>query len=275
MVITLHIDYPNYTQEMRFTNNYKSPSKAELDVSKLLDPSIEYDVNSSIPVPESLESERVQIVPYVPSQHAKLFYNGLAAHPDLTRYLPLDFPTFESWVEAHESFIRQDPTSTLFVIIDKTKTPAPSSLEAERIPNGRMAGVIGWLHGYAANLNLEIGPVIIFPEFQKTFVSANAIGLLLKYALDLPSQGGLGYRRVAWQASPLNEPSIKAAEKMGFVKEGILRWTWVLAEGRKGREVKGEERGKGDGRDSIYLSLCWDDWEGGAREKVLKRMERV
>ena len=29
------------------------------------------------------------------------------------------------------------------------------------------------------------------------------------------------------------------------------------------------------GRDTAMLSLCWDDWEGGAKEKVEKIMRRT
>ncbi|KAF8907861.1 acyl-CoA N-acyltransferase [Gymnopilus junonius] len=251
---------------MSFINSYKGPKQSEVDISRLLttEPG-EFDVNSSIPVPTNLESERVHLVPFIPSLHAEVYYEGLSKDPDFAQYLPFAFPTFESLLLFLESFIRQDPSSVVFAIIDKTKTPAPSSLESKKIPNGRLAGMIGWLHGSPQNLSLEIGPVVILPEFQRTFVSANAIGLLLKYVLDLPHK-----------ASPLNKPSIRAAEKMGFVKEGVSRWTWVLSETKKGKKIdSGRGRGDGDGRDSVFLSLCWDDWEGGVRGMVLKRMERV
>lgn len=142
---------------------------------------------------------------------------------DSGQYLPYAFPTFESFLVFFETFGRQDPSSAVFAIIDKTKSQSLSPLESKKIPNGRLAGMIGWLRGPPQNLSLEVGPVIILPEFQRTFVSANVIGILLKYVLDLPSQGGLGYRRVVWQTNPLNEASIRAAEQMGFVKKGVLR----------------------------------------------------
>jgi len=68
----------------------------------------------------------------------------------------------------------------------------------------------------------ELGPVIVLPEFQRTFVSMNAIGLLLKYVLDLPAQGGLGYRRVQWTADPLNEGIPQDCSKDGIYKGGII-----------------------------------------------------
>lgn len=135
-----------------------------------------------------------------------------------------------------------------------------------------MAGVIGVLKCSPENLKLEFGPVIIFPAFQGTYVSKHAIGAMLKYWLDVPSQGGMGFRRVSWTADPANGASVGIAEKMGFTKEALNRWTWVVPDGKPGKDVDGE-RGAEKGADRILLALCWDDWENRVREKVLKLME--
>jgi len=166
----------------------------------------------------------------------------------------------------------------LFAVIDKTQS-------ADSEDGGALAGTIGYLNTSSATLSTEIGFVVTLPPFQRTHVTSNAIGLLLQYALDLPdasadgSRGGLGLRRVQWQADSANTASIRAAERMGFRMEGLLRWDRVLRAGKENGKVGngrscplGEE---GDiGRDSVILSLCWDDWEGGAREKVISVMER-
>ncbi|KAH8759735.1 hypothetical protein BGZ57DRAFT_614301 [Hyaloscypha finlandica] len=76
------------------------------------------------------------------------------------------------------------------------------------------------------NVVTEIG-VIISPAFQRTHVSTNAVGLLLVWTLDRPSAGGLGLRRVAWQAHAENQASREVALRMGFELEGILRWQRV------------------------------------------------
>jgi len=95
----------------------------------------------------------------------------------------------------------------------------------------------------------------------------------MRYCLDLPKDGGLGFRRVQWTASPANVTSIRAAERMGMKVEGTLRWMWVLPEGKEGKKA-GEGRGAGAGRDSVLLASYWDDWENGGREDVEKIMER-
>ena len=254
---------------MTFINTYKPPI---LDDQVDISTKDTYDINSSIPVPPLLETPRVALVPFIPSIHAETIHNAMIAEPAMTKFLPFDWPTLRDFLVFIEMYLRRDPASALFTIIDKTKSPDqfvhPTIV-------GQIAGMIGWIHGSPQNLSLEMGPVMVLPEFQRTHVSANAIGLLLKYMLDLPAEGGLGFRRVAWAASPLNDASIKAAEKMGFKQEGLLRWYWVLQEGKKAKDMAGVEgRGHRDGRDSVLLSLCWDDWVQGTRDLVLQRMEQ-
>jgi len=254
---------------MPIINNYKEPDQMEIKVDQLTELG-DFDVNANIPPPHVLQSDRVQLIPFIPAIHAKVFHVEWSKYPHLAQYLSRGFPTLESLL-LYVEFIRQDERSLLFAIIDKTKSP---SSEDSRIQNGRLAGIIGWSHGSPRTRSLEFGPVIVLPEFQRTFVSTNAIGLLLKYVLDLPAQGGLGYRRVQWTADPLNEGSLRTAEKMGFIREGLLRWTWRLPPDRKGKEMPAG-RGDGEGRDSAVFALCWDDWEAGARDMVMKRMARI
>jgi len=52
---------------------------------------------------------------------------------------------------------------------------------------GALAGVIGLFFMSPENLSVEIGWVLVFPTFQRTYATTNAIGLLLRYCLELPS----------------------------------------------------------------------------------------
>ena len=72
----------------------------------------------------------------------------------------------------------------------------------------------------------------------------------------------------------MNRPSVAAAERMGMRMEGTLRWNFVLPEGKEGNASRVDDPYKGVGRDSVLLSLCWDDWENGSREKVREIMAR-
>ena len=190
--------------------------------------------------------------------------------PYLYDYLP--YGPFQTLDDFHKRFldsrIRDDTGSVLFAVYNK---------------NGKsdtLAGCMAYLNSSAPHLAAEIGHIITFPAFQRTHVTSNAVGLLLHYALDPPSAGGLGLRRVFWQANALNEKSVRAALRMDFQWEAILRWDRVLPLGKeKAGNKKGERNGDPRsgcvGRDTAMLSLCWDDWQGGARQRVDDTMART
>lgn len=244
---------------MAFVNNYK-PSQPASSA-----PPGPYDINFNLPLPPTLETDRIKLIPLIPSIHVEPYFAASQVDPTFARYLPISFPNLASF-HFFAEFIRTDPTSVLFIIIDKTKSNYDENLRES------IAGIIGLLHASPQNLSVDIGPVIILPGFQRTFVSSNAIGALLRYCLNLPSDGGIGFRRVSWTANPDNTASIRAAERMGLKQEGTLRWTWVLPLDKEGKQANG--RGEGPGRDSVLLSVCWDDWEGGVREHVDKLINR-
>ncbi|KIY66004.1 hypothetical protein CYLTODRAFT_378474 [Cylindrobasidium torrendii FP15055 ss-10] len=225
-----------------------------------------------------LENERVKLVPFIHPTHSQLM---LDAHPPDTLYDLLPLGPFTSVDQFYSSFysrrIEPNPlTDSLFAVFDKTRAPdAP-----EKEDGTTFAGMIGFLGTSFANLSTEIAYVVTLPAFQRTHVTGNAIGLLMKYALDTPDNGGLGLRRVQWCASTSNPKSANAAKRMEFVQEGIRRWNWVLSEeqgflGGNGKALReGDPRPDCVGRDSYVLSVCWDDWENGVRELVEKSMNR-
>lgn len=245
-----------------FVNNYKPGSIQEASSTE----PIPNPWNFVLPVPECIETSRVKLVPFVPSIHIEHWQTVTLQNPTLMQYIPFELDRLE---DNYRTVIHDDPRNLLFAIITKTGTTAnDDSTPAD----GTMVGVIGVVYCTPQHLKVEIGPVVVFPAYQGTHVTKHAIGAMLKYWLDVPSQGGMGFRRVAWTANPVNQASIKVAEKMGFKKEGEMRWTWVLMEGKPGKDVEGD-RGIGKGRDTAVLSLCCDDWENGLREQVLKLIE--
>ena len=207
-------------------------------------------------------------------------------YPDIFRYLPFGpFKSVDDFMENfYETRIRQ-PGYALFVIFDRTKRKTNISnhdpREVPEDPNeAPLAGLIGYINSSPDNLATEIGMVMILPPFQRTHVSSNATGLLLEYALNLPSESppGLGLRRVVWQANTLNGASVRLAERMGFKLEGVLRWQRVLSPEKSGAgriSREGDPRHDCVGRDTALLALCWDDWENGGREMVSLVMGRV
>ena len=91
-----------------------------------------------------------------------------------------------------------------------------------------LLGIIGYNNASCTLSTIEIGPVMVLPPYQRTHVSSHIIGLAMQYALDLPKEGGLGVRRLQWQAHASNAGSIKAGKRMGLKVEGIIRCVQLL-----------------------------------------------
>lgn len=251
---------------MTFVNSYKPPAPLNSQLSSMQDP---YDINWAFPLPP-LETARVKLIPFIPSLHAQTFFDSTKDYPDLFHHMAFVFPTLEAFLEMVEVYMHIESGAILFTIIDKTKPDLTNS-----DLGGSLAGVIGLFHSSESNLSTEIGPIIVTPPFQRTHVSSNAIGILLRYCFELPSAGGLGFRRVQWTANQENLASVKAAEKVGFVYEGTMRWTWILPEGKEGKKSREGDPRSGLGRDSALLAVCWDDWESGVKEHVDRMIEKV
>ncbi|KAI0261287.1 acyl-CoA N-acyltransferase [Gloeopeniophorella convolvens] len=249
---------------MAYINSYKSPEDPQLP-SEYLGPD-PYDINFSLPIDERyLETERVKLTPFIPAIHAKEYWDQLQQTPELHRFISFNFTSFDQLVRWFELGVRRDPGWVLFAVIDKAS-------------GGKMAGIIGLIKTEPANLSTEIGYVVMFKAYHRTYVTSNAVGILLRYSLELPTapHPGLGLRRVQWVTHSYNAASFNTATRMGFKPEGTLRWHWILPEGKEGN---GSQPREGDptgrpARDNKYLSFCADDWEKGGREHVDKVIDR-
>ena len=192
----------------------------------------------------------------------------------MLKYMPFGEITKEADLvtDFYEPYFR-DSSGCLFAVYDKL-TPPHASNTAD---DSNYAGFIMLAHASATNQVTEMG-IVIFPAFQRTHVTSNAIGLLLCWLLDPPPLGGLGLRRVTWNTNMKNVHSRRAAERMGFELEGIARWQ-SLCEGRTawlGVDVSELERrngtsGEAAGRHTAMYAAVWDDWDG-KRERVVKAM---
>lgn len=255
---------------MAIVNNYTA--KQEIQDSELYGPE-PYDLNFVLPIPPVLSTNKLRLVPFIPRIHAATFLEGIRGHESMFKYMPvaLEHPTdLLRFVEK----CRRDESAFLFAVID-TMRPDSNHPEWE----GSLAGLFGLLGTDKTKLVTEIGPAVVLPAFQRTHVSSHAVGLLLKYVLELPPSG-LGFRKVKWAASPINTVSNNLAKRMGFKLEGVLRWKYVLpvVEGyqKLGKEARaGDARNGLLGRDSNEWALCWDDWEESGRELVERAFARV
>lgn len=109
-------------------------------------------------------------------------------------------------------------------------------------PDGRPGPAAGWLALLdirPADAAIELGNIWFPPGLARTRASTEAMALLLEECF------ALGYRRVAWKCNTLNLASRRAAERLGFSGEGVLRAHMVV---------------RGCRRDTAYFSLLGNEW---------------
>ncbi|KIJ67830.1 hypothetical protein HYDPIDRAFT_107345 [Hydnomerulius pinastri MD-312] len=262
---------------MSFVNHcppWKSPESQVKDTN-LLGPE-PYDVNFIYPIPTHLSTSRIKLVPYVPRLHTDAFLEGMKGYESLYQHLPAAMETRRDWLVYVETFCRANAGHLLFTIIDTFRQNADPQID------GRLAGVIGLMSTSPGLLTTAIGPCIVLPAFQRTYVASHAVGLVMRYALDLPtaSPPGMGMRRIGWSAGPDNKASLKLAERLAFKYEGLLRWTYPMP-GVEDYPKAGKRPREGDplyeqlGRDTVVYGMCWDDWEARGRELVNGALARV
>lgn len=109
------------------------------------------------------------------------------------------------------------------------------------LASGRVAGATRYLNIMPKDRGLEIGGTWYGMDFQRTVVNTECKYLLLKHAFET-----LGCIRVQLKTDLRNERSQKAIERIGAVKEGILRNHMILPDGRI--------------RHSVFYSILDTEW---------------
>ncbi|MDQ2691065.1 MAG: GNAT family N-acetyltransferase [Chloroflexota bacterium] len=112
---------------------------------------------------------------------------------------------------------------------------------AIHVESGRVAGATRYLNIMPHDRGLEIGGTWYGAEFQRTAVNTECKYLLLRHAFE-----ALGCIRVQLKTDSRNERSQRAIERIGAVKEGVLRNHMVLPDGYY--------------RHSVYYSILDTEW---------------
>ena len=106
--------------------------------------------------------------------------------------------------------------------------------------SGRAEGVAALMRTDTAMGVTEIGHICLAPSLQRTVAATEAFALFMTYVFD-----ELGYRRFEWKCDNGNEPSKRAATRLGFVAEGLFRQHMIV---------------KGRNRDTAWLSITDAEW---------------
>jgi RimJ/RimL family protein N-acetyltransferase len=85
----------------------------------------------------------------------------------------------------------------------------------------------------------EIGSILWSPAMQRTRMATEVIALVADYGFSL------GYRRYEWKCNNRNEPSKRAAIRLGYTYEGLFRQHMVI---------------KGLSRDTAWFAMIDSEW---------------
>ena len=161
--------------------------------------------------------------------HAEALWPSAQAAPESWAWLPHGpFPTAASF-RGYLRFAAMSGEELLWAV-------RPHNADGEP---GPAAGWLGLLDVQPAHAAIELGNVWFPPGLARTRAATEAMFLLLDHAF------ALGYRRVAWKCNALNGASRRAAERLGFALDGVLRAHMVV---------------RGKRRDSAYYSLLDGEW---------------
>lgn len=150
-------------------------------------------------------------------------------------------------------YMAQTPFTAIepFTAYLQSQADAPNALclTVFDIEADQPVGIVNLMSNAPEHLKLELGGIWYSPIVQRTPTNTEATYLMLAHAF------GLGYRRVEWKCDALNARSRRAAERMGFVFEGIQEAHFII---------------KGKNRDTAWFRILDNEWAG-----VKEHLERL
>ena len=179
--------------------------------------------------PVTLTGQLVRLEP-LSQEHAAALYEASREDPHLWRYMPVQQPRsveqMEQWVITALQSAQQGMCQP-FTIVD--------------LASGRIVGGTRYLNIMVQDRGLEIGWTWLAPSVQRTGINTEAKYLLLSHAFEQ-----LNAIRVQLQTHHLNVQSQRAIERLGALKEGILRNCRIMPDGSY--------------RHSVYYSIIESEW---------------
>ncbi len=141
-------------------------------------------------------------------------------------------------------------------ILEREKKGGDLPFVVIHLASGKVAGATRYLNIIPKDRGLEVGGTWYGKEFQRTAVNTECKYLLLTHAFEV-----LKTIRVQIKTDSINLRSQAAIERIGAVKEGVLRNHMILPDGRI--------------RHSVFYSILDSEWVGVKKnlEAMLKKYE--
>ena len=181
--------------------------------------------------PVTLRGRTVTLEPLDAERHAAGLWQAVQGHDDLWTWL-FDGPF------ATEAALRQSL---------EEKQAGKSAVFLAIIPNetAKAAGYASFMRIEPAHGVVEVGNILLSPILQRTTAATEAMYLMARHIFD-----DLAYRRYEWKCNAQNQPSRRAAQRLGFTYEGIFRQHMVI---------------KDRNRDTAWFSMLNTEWPARKR----------
>ncbi len=183
----------------------------------------EYTVGER-PSPVTIKGQHVTLVP-LSTEHAPDLWQG-TQDPALWDYLfdgpYTDFEAFEQSIAKKGG--GQDPL--FFAILG--------------VESNHALGYASYMRIEPAHRCIEVGSILYSTALQRTIAATEAMYLMARHVFE-----ELGYRRYEWKCNALNEPSRRAALRLGFTFEGIFRQHMIV---------------KKQNRDTAWFAMLDTEW---------------
>jgi len=189
------------------------------------------------PLPDraKLRGCHVHVDRLLAAQDGHALFRALAGDGDEARWTYLPYDPFEKTKE------------WLTWLRDRAESADPLWYSISN-PSGEPIGLASYMRMAPQHGAVEIGHILFGPALSRTAGATEALSLMIGHAFDL------GYRRVEWKCDSLHAGSRRAAERLGFVFEGIHRRAVIY---------------KGRSRDTAWYSIIDSQWR-----KLKSRHER-
>ena len=180
------------------------------------------------PGSESIRQGNVALLPFDLDRDAESLWNSFGPEDALWTYMAYgpfaDRKAFDEWLVTRAA--SQDPWHMTIEV------------------DGAACGSMAYMALRPDMGVAEIGHVLLSPKLQQTRAATRAFALALSHLFELD------YRRVEWKCDGRNQPSRRAALRLGFRFEGLFRQHMIV---------------KGRNRDTAWFALLDYEWPAMAR----------
>jgi RimJ/RimL family protein N-acetyltransferase len=159
------------------------------------------------------------------ARHSTTLWAATRGHDDIWAYITAGPFGDEASFNAYIASCEQSKERVFYAVVDG---------------DDRAVGILSLMEIRPAQRVVEVGNIVYSPALQRTPLATEAQYLIARYAFET-----LRYRRYEWKCNALNAPSKRAAQRFGFIYEGLFRQHMIV---------------KGRNRDTDWFSMLGSEW---------------